>query len=112
MSELSSSEVPRKRSRTDVATPSSDEHAYAVAQQDDDFWMKDGTVVLIVGHIKFRVYRGLLEEHSSVFTEMSSLPQPAGTTPQACPIITLHDNPDDWRHLLRLLLPRKRSRYG
>ncbi|TFK81135.1 hypothetical protein K466DRAFT_558289 [Polyporus arcularius HHB13444] len=110
MTEVPDSEVPRKRTRVDVATPFSDEHAYAAAQQDEEFWEEDGTIVLIAGNVKFRVYRGLLAQHSPLFTEALSLPQPTSNS-KPCPIITLHDSPEDWRHLLRLLLPRKLSKF-
>ncbi|RPD58558.1 hypothetical protein L227DRAFT_576943 [Lentinus tigrinus ALCF2SS1-6] len=41
------------------------------------FWPEDGTIILLAGQVKFRVYRGVLTEHSPLFAEMLSLPQPA-----------------------------------
>ncbi|TFK81981.1 hypothetical protein K466DRAFT_666795 [Polyporus arcularius HHB13444] len=95
---------PRKRART-----SHDEDECVDAHEDKEFWFDDGTIVLLAGQVKFRVYRGVLTEHSPVFVEMLSLPQPseAPTSQYSCPVIRLHDNPETLRHVFRLLMPRK-----
>lgn len=90
---------PRKRART-----THDEDECAEAREDDEFWLEDGTIVLLAGQVKFRVYRGVLTEHSPVFVEMLSLPQPAELqdAQYSCPVIRLHDHPGTLRHVLRL----------
>ena len=78
-------------------------------ERDQEFWYKDGTIILIAGDIEFRVYRGPLERHSPVFSDMLSMPQPPESgnkdkeknKENGCPIIPLSDSPQELRHLLR-----------
>lgn len=104
-------ETSRKRPRTEVDASISSDLECAQASQDAEFWIADGTVILLAGNVMFRVYQGVLAEHSPVFAEMLSLPQPANVS-VPCPVIKLYDNPEDWRHMLRLLVPRKGSKYA
>ncbi|TFK81982.1 hypothetical protein K466DRAFT_666796 [Polyporus arcularius HHB13444] len=110
MSTTSPDSQPRKRART----ASRDEDQCCDPREDEEFWLHDGTVVLLAGQTKFRVYLGVLTEHSSVFVEMMSLPQPVDFqgVQYSCPVIRLHDNPDDLRRVFRLLMPRKTSNLG
>ncbi|OBZ69703.1 hypothetical protein A0H81_10185 [Grifola frondosa] len=72
--------------------------------RDDEFWYKDGNIVLIAGNIAFRVYQGLLAEQSQVFMDLFVVPQPAGAeTMDDCAMVHLSDSPEDLRHLLRAL---------
>ena len=69
-----------------------------------DFWFEDGSVVLIAQNIKFKVHRGMLARHSLIFQDLLSLPPPMDQrTIDGCPIIELHDLPDDVWYLLRAL---------
>ncbi|KAI0700387.1 hypothetical protein C8T65DRAFT_709696 [Cerioporus squamosus] len=77
----------------------------AEPREDEEFWFDDGTIVLVAGNIKFRVYRGILTEHSPFFAETLSLPQP--TECQG-----VHDNPESLRHVFRLLMPRKTANFA
>ena len=87
----------------DVGTPTS--------QQDTEFRFEDGTIILTTTKVSFRVYKGILAEHSEVFSDMFSLPQPNtyDTCLYHCPSVHLEDNPDDLRHVLRVLFPKKRT---
>ncbi|KAI0753726.1 hypothetical protein C8Q74DRAFT_1306585 [Fomes fomentarius] len=93
--------------------------------QDAEFWFDDGTIILLAQGVAFKVYRGPLVEHSAVFKDMLSFPQPPisradaesssagpsnGAQAQECPQVTLYDSPYDMRHVLRVLMPRKRIR--
>ncbi|KAI0739205.1 hypothetical protein C8Q80DRAFT_1357930 [Daedaleopsis nitida] len=84
--------------------------------RDDEFWEEDGNIVLVAGNVEFRVYRGVLAHHSPVFADMFSLPQPVGDVSTApgsatsCPVVQLADSPEDLRHVLRAILPRKHAR--
>ena len=78
-------------------------------QQDEEFWYEDGTVILVVHDVEFRIYKGLLADHSPVFRDMFSLPQPpdppeAGCAP--CPVVHLADSPEDLRYVLRIYMAR------
>ncbi|KAI0742463.1 hypothetical protein C8Q80DRAFT_1188524 [Daedaleopsis nitida] len=91
--------------------------ASAGLRQDEEFWEDDGTIVLVARDVKFRVYKGVLAHHSSVFADMFSLPQPTDKTavvildtPSSCPVVHLDDSPEDMRHILRAILPRKEAR--
>ncbi|RPD53658.1 hypothetical protein L226DRAFT_532808 [Lentinus tigrinus ALCF2SS1-7] len=86
-------------------------------RRDEEFWLDDGTVILVARGVGFRVYRGVLSMHSSVFSHMFSLSQPddllsAGLSPELkCPVVHLDDSPEDLRHILRAFLPGKGQRF-
>ncbi|RDX48949.1 hypothetical protein OH76DRAFT_1351594 [Lentinus brumalis] len=78
--------------------------------RDEEFWFDDGTIVLIAGQVEFKVYARPLVEHSPVFKDMLSLPQPESTTASKVPIrprVHLSDSPDDLRYLFEVLMPAK-----
>ncbi|OBZ65309.1 hypothetical protein A0H81_14762 [Grifola frondosa] len=69
-----------------------------------DFWFSDGNIVLVVGHVGFKVHRGQLERHSDVFQTLFSIPQPKDQeTIDGCSWVELYDSPSDVLHLLRAL---------
>ncbi|KAL1938258.1 hypothetical protein VTO73DRAFT_11709 [Trametes versicolor] len=78
--------------------------------RDEEFWYSDGNIILLAHDVEFRVYKGLLAEHSPVFKDMFSLPQPPSpvTAPSedACPVVHLSDSPEDLRHILRVYMPK------
>ena len=95
------------------------EHCFPDIPQDEEFWIEDGTLILVTRDVKFRVYRGVLTEHSSFFSTMLALPQPseshphssdATPQPKPCPTVYLHDSSHDLRHIFRLLMPRRNAR--
>ncbi|KZT07943.1 uncharacterized protein LAESUDRAFT_758072 [Laetiporus sulphureus 93-53] len=72
--------------------------------RDEEFWYEDGSIVLIAQGVAFRVFRGLLAQHSEVFRDMLSMPQQEETSMlEGCPMVELHDSPEDLRYLLREL---------
>lgn len=86
--------------------------------RDSEFWYGDGNIILVARDVEFRVYRGILADHSPVFDDMFSLPQPTPSTPpylgtptgsttDVCPLVHLTDSPEDLRHLLRVCMPKK-----
>ncbi|KAH8108867.1 hypothetical protein DFH11DRAFT_1516297 [Phellopilus nigrolimitatus] len=86
-----------------------------------EFWFTDGSVVLAVGDTLFRVHKTFLARHSGVFRDMFSLPQPLsdpagaavgdtegfegnpGEDLDGCPVVRLHDAPEDVASLLYAL---------
>ncbi|KAH9856168.1 hypothetical protein C2E23DRAFT_882282 [Lenzites betulinus] len=84
--------------------------------RDEEFWYSDGNIILVARNVEFRVYRGLLSDHSPVFKDMFSLPQPddasssaldaSAAGPDLCPVVHLFDSPEDLRHILRVYMPR------
>ncbi|EIW56922.1 uncharacterized protein TRAVEDRAFT_81124, partial [Trametes versicolor FP-101664 SS1] len=78
-----------------------------------EFWYSDGNIILVARDVEFRVYKGLLADHSLVFRDMFSLPQPHATSSSTaalaevpCPVVHLSDSPEDLRHVLRVYMPR------
>ncbi|KAL1938144.1 hypothetical protein VTO73DRAFT_11973 [Trametes versicolor] len=104
-----SSRVTRKRARTDASETRSVANDPS-RQHDEEFWYDDGTIILIAGNVEFRVYKGILAEHSPVFSDMFSLPQPpqGAVTPgdPPCPVVHVSDSPEDLRHVLRVYMPK------
>ena len=121
-----SGRVTRKRARTeeenDSAVAKSEENgqaggsdgaeaAEAILKKDEEFWLEDGTIVLVTGDIEFRVYGGLLANHSPVLKEEFAKPHPTRSTLVhgagffLCPVVHLSDSPHDLRHLLRACMP-------
>lgn len=84
-------------------------------QRDEEFWYDDGTIILVAGGIEFRVYKGILAEHSTVFRDMFSFPQPPEAHPASgdppCPVVHVSDSPEDLRHVLRVYMPKSDPRY-
>lgn len=88
-------------------------------EKDQEFWFPDGNIVLIARTVEFRVYRGILANHSTVFADMFTLPQPASSSTlleharqaEECPFVVLDDSPEDLRHVLRAVLPTTQERY-
>ncbi|KAI0365821.1 hypothetical protein BV20DRAFT_953482 [Pilatotrama ljubarskyi] len=102
--------LPRKRRRESVASDSSSATDLSGSEPsfecDEEFWFEDGTVVLLAGRTRFRVYRGLLAAQSEVLRDILSSSSPsAGEEFQGCPVVRLTDSPEDLRRLLRALLP-------
>ena len=85
-------------------------------KRDEEFWFEDGTIILIVEDIEFRIYRGLLASQFPVFKDMLSLPQPTlplstckdGTSP--CAEVYLSDSARNWRAVLRLMMPTQSAK--
>ncbi|KAI0691711.1 hypothetical protein C8Q76DRAFT_685852 [Earliella scabrosa] len=109
-----SESLPRKRARTLELCGHDDQDVLNNSKPDEEFWLEDGNIVLLLGTDKFRIYRGVLAEHSPVFAETFSLPQPADGASAETPgtVIRLYDHPEDFRQLLRLLLPRRTAPFA
>ncbi|PIL26297.1 hypothetical protein GSI_12053 [Ganoderma sinense ZZ0214-1] len=77
-------------------------------ERDTEFWYDDSNVILVAGNVEFRVFKGILADHSPVFKDMFSLPQPdtGPSDSDACPVVLLTDSPSDLRHILRLCMPK------
>jgi len=77
--------------------------------QDEDFWYSDGTVILVARTgVAFRVHRGVLADHSTVFRDLFAVPQPPEEEHAGCPIVNLSDAPNQIRSLLRALYHPRR----
>ncbi|KAH9886913.1 hypothetical protein C8Q73DRAFT_265139 [Cubamyces lactineus] len=108
---------PRKRTRktSDAAIDDGEERPASLSVagkavepvRDEEYWYEDGTIDLVAGNVVFRVYKGVLAEHSAVFNDMFSLPQPPSEgLPLDRPTVNLSDSAEDLRHVLRVLTPK------
>ena len=87
-------------------------HLYGTAdvQRDDEFWMEDGSIVLIASdHVAFRVYRGLLAAQSPMFGKMFADSTPCDEEMlEGAPVVHLADSAEDLRYFLRALIHKDR----
>lgn len=68
--------------------------------RDEKYWFEDGNIILSARNVGFKVYKGLLAEHSAVFRGMFVVAQgahAAGEQADGCPVVPLDDSPDDLR---------------
>lgn len=107
----------RKRARLNGSNDDNEVVGYG-RKRDEEFWYDDGNIILVARDVEFRIYRGLLADHSPVFRDMFSFPVPppesssaADPTGDACPVVQLFDSPEDVRHILRFYMPRDDPRY-
>ncbi|KAF8142000.1 hypothetical protein EV363DRAFT_41413 [Boletus edulis] len=79
-----------------------------------DLWFSDGSIVLQAENTLFRVHKSLLARHSGFFHDLFTLPQPEVDTKllsvqssgdiEGCPVLRLHDAPEDVANLLTALV--------
>ncbi|KAF7297674.1 BTB domain-containing protein [Mycena kentingensis (nom. inval.)] len=96
---MSSDARPTKRAREQ-----SDDAPLA---RSPEYWFEDGNIVLQVESTQFRVTKGVLARHSSLFKDMLSLPLPQDEPlVDECPLVVLSgDSSADWTHLLAAMYP-------
>lgn len=71
-----------------------------------DFYMDDGSVVLLAENTLFRVYLKWLEKKSEVFSQLASFENvqpPDSEMYDGCPLIRLSDTAEDLSHFLGAL---------
>ncbi|KAL1704970.1 hypothetical protein EV121DRAFT_204567 [Schizophyllum commune] len=95
---MSTEELPvrtPKRQRTEDTQPAS------AATHHPEHWYRDGSIVLHVQDMLFRVHQTTLEKLSEVFKDLFSVPQPLDDERILCPAVRLEgDHSVDWVHLL------------
>ncbi|EPT05723.1 hypothetical protein FOMPIDRAFT_1111153, partial [Fomitopsis schrenkii] len=72
-------------------------------KHDDEVWFKDGTIILIITSVAFRVYEGILCRESRVFRRrygLNLLPDNVRKI-DGCPATSLFHPAEDFRVLLR-----------
>lgn len=82
--------------------------------QDTEYWYSDGTVILLArAEVGFRVHKGILADHSTVFGDLFAVSQPQGGEWYGdCPIVHLSDAPSEVRWLLKALYHPRRYVLG
>lgn len=73
-----------------------------------EFWFDDGNLILIANRdTAFRIYTGLLASQSEIFANMFAVASSsADETYEGCPVVPVYDNPVEFAHLLRVLVPK------
>ncbi|KAF7969599.1 hypothetical protein HWV62_14510 [Athelia sp. TMB] len=75
-----------------------------------DIWFEDGNIVLQAESTQFKVYRGMLSRHSSVFRDMLTVPQPPthqDDLVEGCVVVELSDSSEDLTHVFKALCDRE-----
>ena len=86
-------------------------------KRDEEFWLEDGTIILVARDVEFRVYSGILAHHSPVLKDLFAQPHLFRIVPMLggkdmrCPVVHLSDSPSDLRHILRLYMPKGENTY-
>ncbi|KAJ6507287.1 hypothetical protein C8R47DRAFT_88791 [Mycena vitilis] len=76
------------------------------AKRYEEFWFHDGSIVILVGALMFRVHQTVLSAHSEVFAGLFTVPQPPPATKgqemiEGCHVVQLHDEAQDFVDLLK-----------
>lgn len=75
-------------------------------KRDSEVWFEDGNIVVIAQNTAFRFHKSVLSLHSSVFSDLFSIPQPSPAgeeTLDGCPVVHVSDTSYDFRELLRAI---------
>lgn len=73
-------------------------------ERSKDLWFPDGTIVLQAEQTRFKVFRGILKESSSVFADLLADPYPDGAElVEGCVVVELDDAVEDLTYFLRAI---------
>jgi len=79
-------------------------HGLTLSEQ---LWYEDGNVILVATNQAFRVHRGVLSQHSSVFRDLFTVPQPSSALlVDGCAVVHLADDPLHLEFLLSAMYDR------
>ena len=79
---------------------------YSLPTPHPDFWLYDGSIVLSVESCLFRVHQTILANHSEIFSDLFTLPQPVEDEEamiEGCRIVHLPDSESDFVDLLKAI---------
>jgi hypothetical protein len=109
MGDASRSSKKRKAS-VSTATTNTPESLARNLDKSSDFWIDDGNVILQTSTKEYRVHRGILSMHSSVFRDMFNIPQPTEPlSSEGVPVVGITDSAEDWDLLLPIIYGLKLS---
>ena len=108
---MSDTSPARKRARTqeDIDASSNPAHPNIERVRDEEFWYEDGNIIIVTSNVEFKVFRGILMDHSPIFKDMLSLPQPSSCDPSSIPVVPVDDSPQDLRHVFGAIMPKSNS---
>ncbi|PPQ92807.1 hypothetical protein CVT25_004065 [Psilocybe cyanescens] len=77
-------------------------HSSMQPSRHPEFWLYDGSIVLSVQNTLFRVHQTILANHSEIFSDLFTVPQPRGElTLDGCHMVHLQDSEKDFEDLLK-----------
>ncbi|PIL33068.1 hypothetical protein GSI_04517 [Ganoderma sinense ZZ0214-1] len=91
-----------------VTVPTGSLDKAVATSRDPDYWFDDGNLILVPRGVAFRVYKGLLAEHSMIFRSMFHVAQAVPASEdlvEGCPVVPLDDCPNELRELFKLIFP-------
>ncbi|KAG6849140.1 hypothetical protein H0H93_011003 [Arthromyces matolae] len=70
-----------------------------------EFWYNDGSIILVVDNTGFRVHKSILSQHSDVFADLFTIPQPVekGESMEGCAVVRLQDNLEDFVEVMKAI---------
>ncbi|KAF5322957.1 hypothetical protein D9611_009368 [Ephemerocybe angulata] len=90
-----------KRRRTDEPTAEENPAEPPPPTRSEEFWLYDGNIVLQAGNVQFKVHKGFLARHSTIFETILSMPHTDDEpTVEECPVLKVHDEPEDIKNML------------
>ncbi|KAJ7698469.1 hypothetical protein B0H16DRAFT_1706006 [Mycena metata] len=100
-------QTKRRRTDTDI-DPETKPEAEMPPTRSTEYWFDDGNIILQVESTQFRIFRGILSLHSSVFRDMFTIPLPKDEpTVDGCPVVVLSgDTAEDWVLFLGVMFPK------
>ncbi|KAG5350367.1 hypothetical protein C0989_011323 [Termitomyces sp. Mn162] len=71
-----------------------------------DYWYDDGSVIIIVEETAFRVHKSILSQHSDVFADLFTIPEPAARESESlegCSVVHLQDDLHDFTQVIKAI---------
>ncbi|KAG6879269.1 hypothetical protein C0992_003944 [Termitomyces sp. T32_za158] len=71
-----------------------------------EFWYDDGSIVLVVGDTAFRVHKSILSQHSDVFADLFTVPEPPKGEldfMDGCSVVHLQDDLKDFEQVMQAI---------
>ena len=97
---------PAKRARTSSSSQVPSSQPTTSLERDEEFWLEDGSIVLVCKNVGFRVYRVLLASQSTVFADMlAAARSDPSRLVDGCLVLEVSDTPVELAHFLNVILP-------
>jgi hypothetical protein len=89
---------------TPISSPTSNIDSVIHPTRHEEFWLYDGSIVLAVENTLFRVHQTILANHSEVFADLFTVPQPENEDMiDGCHVVHLYDDEKDFADLLKAM---------
>lgn len=71
-----------------------------------EYWYDDGSIILVVGDTAFRVHKSILSQHSDVFADLFTIPEPPkneSDSVDGCSVVHLQDDLKDFTEVIKAI---------